>query len=229
MKKTFTSVLFLMILLSCSDSGRQEDAANIPTEPAIKYFQKDMSDEVAGSSYIKKAHGYSVISGNDTSSFMPIFIESKTDLTVSLDLNLPYRKHNLCYADRLRELELILTEASKEYSISSISSVDIGRLILTGDLAVHLTEQYKQLYNDEKIFAKDYDKISSFLKTSKLADDMSRLFAPYNLEVNAVSIEKTFFTSKSELCKYALLETDSTAIPEKILDCITWVQLQNKH
>ncbi len=42
-----------------------------------------------------------------------------------------------------------------------------------------------------------------------------------------VIIEKVFFTESKQLFTFSELETDSLLVPTQILDCITWLQIEN--
>ena len=172
---------------------------------------------------------YFIIVNNDTSDFMPIFTESKDDNVIGINLNLPYSKHTKTFVQRLSELKLILPLASKEFNFDSLKSMSIGRLILTGDLAVDITKEYKKKFGDiERIRTADYQRISDFLLESKLTSDFNELFKPYSISVETISIEKVFFTTKSELLNYSKLDKDTTEIPVKILDCITSIRLRKE-
>ena len=99
--------------------------------------------------------------------------------------------------------------------------------MLTGDLAVELTEAWLEQYGDYlTITTKDYPKISGFLLNSKLAADFNEVFEPFSLSVKKVIIEKAFFTTSGELLNYCSLERDTAGIPARILDCITWIALE---
>jgi hypothetical protein len=129
----------------------------------------------------------------------------------------------------MEELSAILPEAAKEYNFDSLQSMFLGRLVYNGDIAVEVTKQYKEkLGANEKITTADYKTIAQFLASSTLAADFNQLFKPYGITVSGVSIEKVFFTTKKELYRVCTIETDSLSVPDKILDCITWIQLKRK-
>ena len=219
-----------IILISCSNSPKMEHEKSQTdlTQRKILIGEKEIRDEIAGSAYRKRATGYFVINEVDTSFFMPIFAESNRDSSISLSLNLPYDKHDLSYSDRLSELDLIFKEASKDFDFDSFKYIGIGRLILLGDMAITLTDSFNNLYDKDGIGTEDYQLICDFLETSQLAKDFNRLFDNYNMEVGSISIEKAFFTSKKELITYAKFDSDTSKIPEMILDCACWIGLKNK-
>lgn len=107
--------------------------------------------------------------------------------------------------------------------------MSIGRLILTGDLAIAITEEYRNKFGEkEKITTADYSEISDFLLESRLTKDLNELFEPYSKSVEKVSIEKAFFTTRDELVNYSRVSKDTSDIPNKILDCITWIKFKNE-
>ena len=233
MKQILIVLLSLSVFGTCSNQSESktkiEDIKQTKLISDTIIGKKSITHEIAGSAYRKRATGYFVIVNNDTSDFVPIFTESKDDNNIGINLNLPYAKHTKTFKQRLKELKLILPFASKEFNFDSIKSMSIGRLILTGDLAIDITKQYKQKFGDiEKIRTEDYQRISEFLLESKLTTDLNELFKPYLISVEKIGIEKVIFTSNSELLNYSKLDTDSTEIPEKILDCITWIRLKKE-
>lgn len=235
------SILLLTILaLSCGYRTDKEGKSNTPltiiSNSDTITCQKNLIGEVASSAYLQRATGYFLISGNDTSGFMPVFTESKENGKINIDLNLPYAgmkkpfqekipiKDPKPYSQWFKELEIILQTASKDYNLDSTGSISIGRLILTGDLAIDITKEYKKKFGTkEQITTADYGKTEKFLLSSKLAEDFNKLLLPYRLKSKKISIEKTFFTTKEDLINNSITETIPDSIPETILDCITWI------
>ncbi|MDD4108590.1 MAG: hypothetical protein PHH93_07720 [Prolixibacteraceae bacterium] len=235
-------LLTASLVISCSTRSVKEQKAipakqvPVPSDPVVS--NKDLLGAVAGSAYLKRATGYFLMADGDTSAFMPIFSESKETGQVSLNLNLPYAGRTAVSAERnsnaiscpkpyskwIKELKMILPVASNDYNLDSLKSISIGRLILTGDLAIKITRQYKNIIaENERITTADYDEISRFLLTSALTGDFNELLKPWSLKVSKVSIEKTFFTTKGDLLNNSVTETNPSDIPETILDCITWL------
>jgi len=237
MKHLLILILPVSVLCACSNpQGRDastDKALQIISLTDTVVGSKIITDEMSGSAFRKKATSYFMIYPDDTSGFMPVFSESKDDKgAVSLDMNIPYANDNITYSRRIRELKTIVKEAAKEYNLDSLKTVSLGRLILTGDLAVELTEAWLEQYGDNgdhmAITTKDYPKISGFLLNSKLAADFNEVFEPFSLSVKKVIIEKAFFTTSGELLNYCSLERDTAGIPGRILDCITWIALEKQ-
>ena len=233
MKNLLLILLIFTVCFSCLNHNRQNQKnqnnaeKNSVSEPVIG--MKNVINEVAGSAYLNKAICYFVIANQDTSGFMPVFTESKDAGVVGIDLNLPYSNKSETYHQRIMELKLILNEAGKEFNFDSLRSMSVGRLILTGDLAVDITREYKNQFGEkEKITTADYSKISDFLLNSGLTKDINELFEPYSKSVENVSIEKAFFITKEELFKVANVSEDIADVPDHILDCITWVRLKKE-
>jgi len=188
--------------------------------------RKTITDEIAGGAYRKRATGYYVIADKDTSTFMCIFGEAKDDGKTWLILDIPYLKSLMTYKRRMSELELILPEAAKDYNLDSLGTVSFGRLIHSGDLAVDVTKEYRQkLGNSDNI---NHGIAVEFLAKSKLATDLNSIFAPFSLEVGGVSVEKLSFTTKKNLYWTSKIETESSEVPDRILDCNTWVNMKKK-
>jgi hypothetical protein len=187
---------------------------------------KEINDELAGSSYRDKAIGYFVIIGKDTSNFTCIFSELKTGGRVNIDLNIPYLKKTVTHGQRFKELKLILPKASKDFDFDSLNSISFGRLVQNGDLAIEITKEYKQKNPTFRNLFVNYTAFEEFLITSKLGRDLGDVFKQYSITIASVSIEKLFLTSKKDLYWASKIETDSTEVPDRILDCQTWVKLK---
>jgi hypothetical protein len=222
--------LLVVLLASCNDN-RQNSFAQTTAENKVTVDtiigSKGITDEIAGSAYRKRATGYFVIIGKDTSDYTCIFTESKDGGKVSISLNIPYSKATMTYRQRLEELKIILPKAAKDYNFDSLSSISFGRLILSGDLAIEVTQQYRQKFGTSNKL-ESYTTVEQFLKVSKLGTDLNVLFKPYSISVDKVSIEKLFLTSRQDLYWASKVETDTTKIPDKILDCMTWAILTKK-
>jgi hypothetical protein len=222
--------LLVILLTSCNDN-RQNSFAQTTTKNELTIDtiigSKTITDEIAGSAYRKRATGYFVIIDKDTSDYTCIFLESTDGGKVSIDLNIPYSKASMTYRQRLEELKIILPIAAKDYNFDSLTSVSFGRLILSGDLAVEVTQQYQQKFGISNKL-ESYVTVGQFLKESKLGEDLNDLFKPYLISVDKVSIEKLFLTSQKDLLWASKVETDTTKFPDKILDCIAWATLTQK-
>jgi len=229
-----TGILLVMLCLAsaCSCTVKEKQATlNAPDIPVMDTIvgKMDIIDDIAGSAYLKRATGYFVIANGDTSDYKVEVSEQKSDNMVCIDIRYnPYRnKSGKGYKERLLELQSILEVALKEYSPGPTVSVGIGRLINTGDLAIDVTKEDIQQYGDDyDVWVNEYKKISSFLLRSKLGRDMDSLFGPYNLCTEEISVEKVFFSTSKELYGYTIPGTGQKNAPDRILDCITWVELK---
>ena len=223
-------VLFISILLfySCSNQPEQNannDSVNTSLNDTI-IVKTNITDEIAGSAYRKRATEYYSIIKKDTSSTTHIFYESKADAKVSIiqqvSSNLDY------YSDRLSELKLVLTEASQDYNLDSLQSLSMGRFVTTGDLAIAITEAYFTTFGHNTTATTfDYNKISSFLLQSQLVKDLNKIVKPYSKVVKRVHIEKVYFADKETLYTYSLISKDSANVPAKILDFSTWIEFED--
>ncbi len=222
--------LLLLLLTACSDSGQVN--STVTTE---KTFQtndtvigsKTITDEIAGSAYRQKATGYFVVVGKDTSDFTCIFYKLKETEGGTVGMSVRFEKGTMTYRQRMDELKLIVPKAAKDYNFDSLTSITFGRLILSGDLAVDITNQYRQTFGTSNKLD-DYTTVGQFLVKSKLGTDLDNLFRPYSISTDNVSIEHLFFTPKKELYWASKIETDSANVPDKIIDCLTWVKLTKK-
>lgn len=231
--KLLTYIAAILLLTSCQEAGKhssEQQETTSASAPDTIVGSKPITDEIPGSAYRESATGYFVIVGTDTSDYMPVFTKSKDDGHIVLDLRLPHFNDNLTFGQRMQELSKILPRAATEYNFDSLSSISIGRLMLTGDLAIEVTAHYKEKIGEPATIQIDqYKKISEFLKASPLGHEFNKLFAPFSLTVDHIDVEKVYFADKDEFFKLDIkTKTDSSEIPDKILDCLTRVRLKKE-
>lgn len=227
----YLSIILIVVLTSCTNKTRKEtlpqDEKKITSDTLIGEVK--ITNEIAGSAYRNRATGYFVIIEKDTSNYVPVFTESKENGSISIIQNLSYSKKNRTYVQRLNEFKLILQRAEQDYNFDSLTDMSLGRLILSGDLAVILTKEFKNTFVDKKqIATTEYQEISNFLLESTLTRDLNIVFKPYQKAVKKIRIEKVFFASKKELMRYSNTTIDTSQIPENILDFMIWIEFENK-
>jgi hypothetical protein len=222
----------LPVFLAACNGSEQNNSTQGTTENIVTVDtivgSKIITDEIPGSAYRKRAMGYFVIRGKDTSDFTCIFTESKDGGSVGMDLNTRHLKPEvITYRQRLEELKIILPKAATEFNFDSLTTINFGVLIEHGDLAVELTNQYRQKFGTGNKL-ENYTTVGQFLKESRLGADVDNLFKPYSISVDRVWIEKLYFTTRKVLYSASKMETDSTNAPDKILNCMTWLRLVKK-
>ena len=218
--------LLIILLWGCNDNQQKSFAqSTVFSKPHVDTIvgSKTITNEIPGSAYRKKAIGYFVIIGNDTC----IFTESKDDNKVGIDLNIKYLKASMTYRQRLKELKIILPKAATDFNFDSLTGIGFGRLILSGDLAIDVTKQYRQKFGASNKL-QSYPTVQQFLKQSKLCEDIDNLFKPYSISSDRVSFEKLFLTSRKELYWASKIEADTSNVPDKILDCNLGVKLKKR-
>jgi hypothetical protein len=227
MKTSIVLVICAGLFLSCANHDRNKPtaASNLPVGDTV-VGKKTITGELAGSAYRKRATAYFIISGSDTSDYSVFFTENKDDGKVSIitqyDL---YNKKGKLYSTRREEFKRILPVAGKEYNLDSLTGIEIGRLISTGDLDVEISKELLTKFGDHYKIS-NYREISDFLLNSSLTRDINDLFAPFSVVIKQVIVEKVFFTDKKDLYISSLVKTDSSEIPPRLLDCITWLQVE---
>jgi hypothetical protein len=223
--------ILIVILIGCSNNKNRN--TKIETDSDITKSLADTSvysygitDLVAGSAIRKRAIGYLVVVDKDTSDFQCIFTELK-DGKVNCQMQIPYYKKSTTHSERLKELKFILGKASEDFNFDSLKYLSLGRLVLSGDLAIGITNEYiKRFGTNRKLM--DYKTMKQFFIGSQLGVDLNNVLRPYSIKVMDVSLEKLFFTSKEDLYWASKIEIDSTLVPERIIDCITSVELKRE-
>ena len=215
--------MFFILVGACGE--KTENSAgdvSVSSAPDTSIGSRMVTDELAGSAYRERAKAYFLLSGRDTSDFICYVAESRDDHRINMDIRF---KNNKTYRRHLNELHKIIPEAAKDFNMDSLSSVYIGRLVNSGDMAIHLTNEYIRKYGKDK-YPENNEEFVLFLLDTKLAADFSGLFKPYAVEVQSFCCEKLFFTTSDELFGSAETETDSSLAPEIILDCMTWINFK---
>ncbi|SMD34691.1 hypothetical protein SAMN04488029_2140 [Reichenbachiella faecimaris] len=217
--------IYVILFLLCTCQPKDKQAVTTTAEPTPSdtlVLRFDVNQELAGSAYREKATGYLLVVDGDSTLFFPAFTKAKNEGRVNLILGL---HPSLTFGEQMQLLQAILPYAAKDYSFDSLSSIYIGRLVQTGDLAIQITNEYLEAFGGYGSTATtEYDTIASFLATSKLGRDFNKLFAPYHMTVAGTSVEKVFYT---ELHKSIKIDSVlHNQFPEKVLDAMTWVKLE---
>ncbi|WP_068473296.1 hypothetical protein [Saccharicrinis aurantiacus] len=228
MKNILLSALNLLILLSCSNGRGKELSRHRHFTSDTILGTRQITDELAGSTYRKRANVYFTIIKSDTSEYKPVFYELKEDGRIVIDQNLDYSTRSSTYAKSLQELQLILPKAAEDYNFDSLKYMYYGRLIQSGDLAITITNEYKNRFGESEIIrTSDYSKISNFLMESTLVRDLNQLFSHHSKYIEKLGIEKAFFTDNVEVIKQSLPEGDSTKVPDKVIDFMIWLEFND--
>lgn len=146
MMKIISFLLMLPSIVSCRDRNHASPnhIEGIPRKLAADtvIVSQIITDQLPGSAYRKRATAYFIVVNSDTSDFRPVFMEYN-DGNIGVDLNISYSRNNITHEQRMNELAKILKKATNEYSMESLRGIRLGRLILTGDVAVEVTRQCK--------------------------------------------------------------------------------------
>jgi hypothetical protein len=137
-------------------------------------------------------------------------------------------KKAMSYREQWTQLNRIFPYAMKDFGVNldSFQTVFISRLITTGDLAIQVSKEYHQKFNGDRTLS--HSRVSSFLMKSALASDWNMLLKNYGIEIDTMVTEKNFFASAEEVYMGSKIETEPSAIPQQILDCMTWIKLKRK-
>lgn len=222
MRNLVVFTLLILILSSCSNSIKHKEKVHLISDTVV-----GKKNEITDANQ-KKASSYFVVVKKDTSKFTPVFATLKNTDSVHINLNRSYYNKAESYFKRLEDFKLILPHAAKDFDLSLLNNLFIGRFILSGDLAIIVTEEYQSKYGENTDVAiSDYNKIESFLLESRLSKDLNELFKPYSKSVSKIHVEKVFFTDKKEVFRYSDVLRDSLQTPDKLLDFVAWIELND--
>jgi hypothetical protein len=239
MKIVFLFITFF--LFNCNKNAGNTETKSVLVKDTI-VVRKLISEELA---VFPDEKEYFVVIKKDTSNFSCIFSKISTN-EIFLEVN-HYNNRNISltdssaiegkkekymfkdsyyktsYKEQMRELNLILEEANKDFNLNSINSINFGTLADNGDLAIQVTKSYTQKYGMKNL--DNYNFIEQILQNSQLKNDLNNILKPYFLSVDKIGIENLFFTDKSCLFHTKKIEADSTIIPDKILNGSIYIKL----
>ena len=175
---------------------------------------------------------YHVVSRSDTSRFRVSIFNRELNKGLQLHTGFPGYDNGKIYSHAMKELKKILQHANRTQALDSISLISLGSLINTGDLAIDVSKDFDVLYpeygkllNQRKGYRFDYEALRTFLMTSELTQDFNTVLSPYSLKIKNVFIEKAHYTAPQSLPSRQYLETDSSEIPENILNGMVWLEV----
>lgn len=217
---------FLFFLLSCNNADNPSNFINHINNDTLAsdtvVYKTEITNEIAGSAYRKRATAYGLVIKGDTSLFRCVFSESNSSSKITLFIDKNHQ--GTSYQQRFIELKHILPLAAIDYNMDFLSSISFGRLIEWSDLAIEITNEFLEKDFDK---TKDLHKnVSAFLPLSSIGSMLNNLLNPYQLKVKSVSLEKVFFSTKESFYSINSTKIDSTKVPNKIIDCITWVNVE---
>lgn len=219
--------LALIILLTatlCSCSKRENVQPQTRTQDTIVAKTERKND------YYTRIIDYHLVIKGDTSKTGITFFQNKEGkLRAYLGLGKTSRKaaeiETKPYSMRYLEVKKLMDKAAKELDTKSLEDVGIGWLIETGDLAIDVSQEYFKRYgnpgniNWNQIGPKKREQIEDVLMTSNIAQQVNTLLSPFGKKIDQVTrTEKLMFEPKSALDYYTIYETDSSQIPEFIMD-----------
>lgn len=216
-------LLILFFQAACGNSTASIDKTILPADTVV--ISKPITNEIAGSSYRKRATQYQVVYQSDTSNFSIIVIESNKnefDHDGSVHFNFHFDK-NKSFREQKEELYILLNKASQEYKFDSVKSIFSLWLPSLGDLNITFSKELEN-NKDVKLILKNYWKLNDFLLKSSLAKELNEIFKKFNLTVKQFTIEHfSYFAKPETLNRYSKIETNPTAFPSKIMEGAMWI------
>ncbi|MCC7331569.1 MAG: hypothetical protein IT232_03080 [Flavobacteriales bacterium] len=227
------SIFFLLIcflIIGCNSDSPNQTTPKTTEEIAVpdtNVISIDLMDNIGGSMYLSRAVGYKVAIDKDTSEYTCVFSQSKETGRIEMDLNFSKVSSSVLFNRRISELKIILQKADKDFNLDSLQTISFGRLVHSGDLAIEISNQYKNTMGFNNKTPK-YSEVCQFLKTSILVSVVDSLLEPYSFYTTGVSIEKFMLTEKKYFLPNQIIETDTSLIPDSLIDAIVWVNVKRK-
>jgi len=220
--KRLALLIILVFLLSCSRKENfRKDDKKVDTIVAKTNIKNE---------YYTRVTRYNLIIAGDSSRTC-IFSYQDKDGKVNLHLGLgsTSRKVNYIeqkpYRQRYNEIKKLMPYATADFNTDSLKDISIGFLMETGDLAIDVSREYFKRYgnpgrlNWQQIHGKKREHVHEILMSSRCSENLNRLLYPIGKKIDKVNpIEKLMFEPKETVFRYNVVESDTTQIPEYIMD-----------
>jgi len=126
------------------------------------------------------------------------------------------------------EFEKIIPRAAKDYDLTKLRGVYIRELSSSADLAISITHEYFMKVDSTTKEINDYKVFSLFLFDSQLGNELNELFQPYGVEIEKFNVEKFRFVRREQFIEWHKVETETSGIPAKIIDCSVGASFKSK-
>jgi hypothetical protein len=236
--------LIALLFFACNSKIKSFDFLSVEQEQKgiidTIVVGKTILSGISSPSYRKKE--YFVTIEKDTSIFSCIFLENNINEKIRINFDYDaYKKYSASYSDsipviekkrntpcrkitykqQINELSMILKKSLEDFDLNKVQYICF-ELSSTGDLAINITNQYM------KSKEKNHKYIEQILLNSQFYSDINSVFKPYSIAVEQIFIEKFFFISKENFYETCKIETEAAKIPDKILDCMVYVEMKKK-
>jgi hypothetical protein len=221
----------LLLLQSCNEtkvSAVDQSKTEIYTNEDTIIGSKIITNELAGGAYRSRANSYFIVVGSDTSVFQPVFMESKEGGIVGLDFHTSFVRKGLTHQQRMLELIRIIPRAAIDYDLTKLGGVYLIGLSSPPDLAISITQEYRAKVDETFKDLNDYQAFSEFLLDSQLGNELNEIFRPYGVEIEKFNLEKLRLIPKEQFLQWHKVESDTTEIPDKIIDCFVGASFKLK-
>lgn len=223
------AILLIILLAGCNfkNENTPQSQKTVPKEKSDTIVGIEVVPAViTGTDYIEKE--YFVAIKNDTSGFSGIITQNKatgkvsincrldpyrrpshsfsSDDTAAVDYDVPLKKpaKKLKYEDQLRQIELILSYASKDFDLSKSHSLRIGMSVID-EFSQNITQQYLSKYGERFPYGSNKNAVE-LVKSSRLTADLKKALAPYSLIIDKISIDGLGYTRAQDTADNARLE-----------------------
>ena len=220
----YIACLLLLIFFACCQPEAQHPASAPAADTTIVTYNTINHSKLDSASCVT----YTVSIGGRNTGFtcnacqhIGEFFRGKVDIMMSGEYSKP-----ISYRMELHYLKQILPLVGKRFPIDSLDCISMRRISYHPDLAVNLSKEFAHQFGnpDRRI---DPQSIYVFLDTSVAAKDFDKLLLPYSVKVKHVGVEKLSTSrSKRNLLDKDALESDTTQIPDKVLDGTLYIYVQ---
>jgi hypothetical protein len=139
----------------------------------------------------------------------------REDSSVALRFNF---YSTLSFQQHLHYQQLILEELANDYALNRTSSIFLGRLLYTGDLALQTTKEIQTANWDGS-----HAQLNLLLPQTEVVRAYQTILSPFGLTVRDVSIEKVMLAEKSSLLNFATITMPENEQPDRVLDGMLWL------
>ena len=240
----FTIAVFCIMFLSCSFSSQSSKAQDYYNDTMVCVKRISHDD-------VWQEKEYFVVINRDTSSYSCILMNSKYGIRISWESMLTHKRFfdYTCneeidttafddkwkesekefkvptYKDMLREIDLCMEAASKDYDLRALRSFNCF-LCQLRDIAVLTTNNLEANFNLEENGIYSHSDITKALKMTTFEEDLNRIFKKYGKKVDFIGCHEMRLFIPKENFSTSNISKD-LKIPDRIMDVQVYVKIKN--
>jgi hypothetical protein len=208
----FAVLLICLFSIACSETSQQNDASSavdtMITLPEIRRIVNDNTSRLQRNVKYEQTLGelhFAIEAGE------------REDSSIALRMNF---YSTLTFEAHLQHQQNMLHEVAKDFDLQRTTSIFLGRLVYTGDLALRVSKQLEEANWDG-----NRKELQTLLEKSAVVKAYQEMLTPFGMNIKGVSFEKVMHMDKESLLNFATITVPDSEQPEQVVDCMLWLIL----